>query len=46
MTSNTDLRDIATGEGINRTGYSTQALEVRNERKRPNTVAETTTVTE
>ena len=35
MTSNTDLRDIATGEGINRTGYSTQALEVRNERKRP-----------
>ena len=35
MTSNTDLRDIATGEGINTTGYSTQALEVRNERKRP-----------
>tara|TARA_R110002020_G_scaffold475923_1_gene714568 strand:+ start:921 stop:2540 length:1620 start_codon:yes stop_codon:yes gene_type:complete len=46
MTSNTDLREVATKEGINTTGYSTQALEVRNERKRPKTVAETTTVTE
>ena len=35
MNSNTDVREIAASEGINTNGYSTQALEVRNERKRP-----------
>jgi len=35
MNSNTDVREIAASEGINTNGYSSQALEVRNERKRP-----------
>ena len=46
MNSNTDVRDVATREGINTNGYSTQALEVRNERKRPLGVAQTQTVIE
>ena len=46
MNSNTDVRDVATREGINTNGYSTQALEVRNERKRPLGVQQTQTVIE